>query len=51
MTCTRCGNPADHTTETCCSSHNRVLCHMCYRITHWVEICNCPKCVDRERIR
>jgi len=30
----------------CCSSHNALLCHGCYRRTHFVEICvpGCPDC-------
>jgi len=32
--------------STCCTSHNRVLCHGCYRRTHFVEVCvsGCPAC-------
>jgi hypothetical protein len=42
--CTRCTRvPAD---GTCCSSHNKQLCHGCYRRTHFVEVCSveCAKC-------
>lgn len=30
----------------CCSSHNKPLCHHCYRITHFVEVCvpGCKEC-------
>jgi hypothetical protein len=30
----------------CCSSHDKELCHGCYRQTHFVEICGetCTKC-------
>lgn len=30
----------------CCSSHNKKLCHACYRRTHFVEVCGCA---DDER--
>jgi hypothetical protein len=40
--CERCGKDADHSTETCCSSHGKVLCHRCYRTTHFVGSCPCP---------
>jgi hypothetical protein len=46
-TCVRCSAPADHTTETCCSSHGKVLCHRCYRRTHFVEWCDCILCSSR----
>lgn len=42
--CVLCSKPADHVTETCCSSHNKVLCHACYRRTHFVEVCPCALC-------
>lgn len=34
---------------TCCSSHDKLLCHGCYRRTHFVEVCveGCAAC-DRE---
>jgi hypothetical protein len=48
--CVRCGKPADHDTETCCSSHEKRLCHACYRRTHFVEVCRCsrPACVAEQ---
>ena len=50
MICERCRGPHDHVTETCCSSHEKRLCHACYRRTHFVEVCNCALCVpDDER--
>jgi hypothetical protein len=47
-TCERCLGVHDHTTETCCSSHEKRLCHACYRRTHFVEVCGCALCVSRE---
>lgn len=44
-TCARCSTkPAQ--SGVCCSSHGRRLCHLCYRRTHWVEVCvtGCPDC-------
>jgi hypothetical protein len=41
--CERCGEQADHDTATCCSSHGKVLCHRCYRRTHFVERCGCGR--------
>lgn len=31
---------------TCCSSHKKDLCHLCYRRTHFVEVCvaGCTEC-------
>ncbi|MFI6238377.1 hypothetical protein ACIBEF_00695 [Micromonospora sp. NPDC050795] len=31
---------------SCCSSHNKNLCHLCYRRTHFVEVCvaGCFEC-------
>jgi hypothetical protein len=46
LECDRCGDVADHSTVLCCSSHKRVLCHFCYRVTHFVEVCPCQKCKD-----
>lgn len=43
-TCIRCKTtPAD---ALCCSSHNALLCHRCYRRTHFVEVCiaGCADC-------
>ncbi|MEU7980497.1 hypothetical protein AB0B63_18435 [Micromonospora sp. NPDC049081] len=42
--CERCTNTA--ATGTCCSSHGKKLCHLCYRRTHFVELCvaECRKC-------
>ncbi len=40
VVCTHCGEwPAE---SVCCSSHERELCHGCYRRTHFVEICGVP---------
>ena len=42
--CIRCKTtPAD---QLCCSSHNALLCHGCYRRTHFVEVCiaGCAAC-------
>jgi hypothetical protein len=42
--CERCDNrPA---VSRCCSSHDKNLCHRCYRITHFVEVCSktCALC-------
>jgi len=44
VTCIRCRTtPAD---ALCCSSHNALLCHACYRRTHFVEVCvpDCRRC-------
>lgn len=38
--CVRCGDRAAE--SVCCSSHERELCHGCYRRTHFVEICGVP---------
>lgn len=35
-TCERCSHKA---AGTCCTSHNKHLCHHCYRKTHFVEKC------------
>ncbi|GIM90342.1 hypothetical protein [Paractinoplanes toevensis] len=48
--CTRCEKTVAD--GMCCSSHQHELCHRCYRITHFVEICgretdngrSCSKC-------
>ncbi|MFI2663237.1 hypothetical protein [Micromonospora carbonacea] len=44
--CERCTDTA--ATGTCCSSHGKKLCHLCYRQTHWVELCvgGCPECAS-----
>lgn len=42
--CIRCkSTPAD---GACCSAHNKLLCHACYRRTHFVEVCvaGCSAC-------
>lgn len=42
--CQRCGTtPA---AGTCCSSHGKHLCHLCYRRTHFAELCvaGCQQC-------
>jgi hypothetical protein len=44
ISCSRCEDkPAE---GVCCSSHGKVLCHGCYRRTHFVERCvaNCTSC-------
>lgn len=46
-TCERCGEVTDE--GSCCSAHNNLLCHRCYRWTHYVEVCGCAACV-RDRI-
>ena len=30
----------------CCSAHGKQLCHLCYRRTHFVEVCStrCTEC-------
>lgn len=45
--CSRCGATRAAAGE-CCSSHGRRLCHLCYRRTHWVEVCvaGCPDCAS-----
>jgi hypothetical protein len=42
--CARCATTT--AAGTCCTSHNKALCHLCYRRTHWVEVCvaGCPQC-------
>lgn len=42
-TCEQCGAAADHDTELCCSSHNKRLCHACYRTAHFVQVCHCKR--------
>jgi hypothetical protein len=42
--CVRCfTTPAS---AVCCSTHNALLCHRCYRRTHFVEVCveGCTDC-------
>jgi hypothetical protein len=44
VACQRCAlAPAE---SECCSSHQKHLCHKCYRVTHFVEVCSptCSKC-------
>lgn len=45
--CIRC--KATESAGLCCSSHNAALCHGCYRVTHFVEVCvtGCSAC-ERE---
>ena len=31
----------------CCSSHLKQLCHRCYRVTHFVEVCGCETCIEQ----
>ncbi|MFI1194036.1 hypothetical protein ACH4T9_12375 [Micromonospora sp. NPDC020750] len=42
--CIRCTTTA--AVGTCCTSHDKKLCHLCYRRTHFVEVCvaGCPAC-------
>lgn len=42
--CVRCKSVQSD--GTCCSSHNVLLCHRCYRRTHFVERCpvGCERC-------
>lgn len=44
MTCDRCPTPS---AGVCCSSHNKELCHLCYRQTHFVMKCS-ASCRDCE---
>lgn len=41
--CERCSAPV---WMVCCSSHGKLLCHHCYRLTHFVEVCveGCTAC-------
>jgi hypothetical protein len=43
MRCEHCFQAA---VGACCSSHNKQLCHYCYRKTHFVEVCveDCRNC-------
>ena len=34
----------DQPVSVCCSSHQKDLCHPCYRRLHFVEVCNCSEC-------
>jgi hypothetical protein len=46
LACVRCeSTPA---VGFCCSSHEKRLCHRCYRRTHFVEVC-VPGCQDCKR--
>lgn len=42
--CIRCRTA--ESTGTCCSTHGKLLCHRCYRRTHFVERCaaGCERC-------
>lgn len=42
--CIRCINT--QAAGICCSSHGKKLCHLCYRRTHFVDICaaTCGEC-------
>lgn len=44
LPCERCGLAPGE--SDCCSSHQKWLCHKCYRVTHFVEVCgaSCTKC-------
>lgn len=44
IACERCGILPHHNHSVCCSSHNKVLCHPCYKRTHFVEVCSCGLC-------
>lgn len=41
--CIRCHGNAD---SLCCTAHKALLCHRCYRQTHFVEVCvaGCTAC-------
>ncbi|MEV5819239.1 hypothetical protein AB0L22_08700 [Micromonospora haikouensis] len=43
--CVRCAATAA-ADGVCCSSHGKHLCHLCYRRTHFVEVCvaGCTQC-------
>lgn len=45
--CIRDGQPAD---ALCCNAHKALLCHRCYRITHFVEVCvaGCTACARED---
>ncbi|GAA3765767.1 hypothetical protein [Micromonospora maritima] len=45
MSCIRC-KTTEAAPGTCCSSHDKKLCHLCYRRTHFVEVCveGCRDC-------
>jgi hypothetical protein len=42
--CVRCTTA--NAAEVCCSAHDKHLCHLCYRRTHFVEVCvaGCRDC-------
>lgn len=44
LACTRCDMAG--AVALCCTGHGKQLCHRCYRVTHFVEICSpsCPDC-------
>lgn len=44
--CERC--KVAYANGRCCSSHGKLLCHGCYRRTHFVELCaaGCPACAS-----
>lgn len=46
--CVLCRQLSDHDTLLCCTSHSTVLCHACYRRTHFVQVCHCgrPACAQ-----
>lgn len=44
MKCERCTGEHDHSTEFCCSSHSKRLCHDCYKRTHFVQGVCCHIC-------
>lgn len=48
--CMRCQVIADDV-ERCCSAHNASLCHVCYRLTHFVEICDCGMCAGAAAVQ
>lgn len=45
----RCEFCPDLAEAPCCSAHGKMLCHSCYRLTHFVEVCRCSRacCVTR----
>lgn len=42
--CVRCATA--NAVGSCCSAHDKKLCHRCYRRTHFVEVCaaGCAEC-------
>jgi hypothetical protein len=48
VACERC-QTTTATDDPCCSSHSKALCHLCYRRTHFVEVCvaGCLGCASQ----